>query len=260
MIVDAAQDHVDRLEAPHRPQPHLAVAHGQIGAARERVAEVAREVRVLEVRFIERPGRQEHDARLGVPPRRDGREARAQVLEEEREPVHVRVAVEAREHAAHHDPVLERVAGPRRRLRAIREHPHAAVGSARDVRGIQDERVGTGGAQRMTGAKEPPVSVHELERQEALLDQVLRPVDVAQDQVQELGTLHEPPLDLAPLVALAQEPPRLPPAIVEGRKPERPQCLREVPPVRADLPVRADHLVVYVGPGAISGQEEMVGC
>jgi hypothetical protein len=124
VVVHAPEDHVHGLEPPHRAEPHLPVLHRQVAAARDRVAEVARQVRVLEVRLVQRARRQHDDARIGPPARRQRREARAQVLEEERQPVHVRVAVQARQHAAQDDAILER-SDARRRLRAVAQHLHA---------------------------------------------------------------------------------------------------------------------------------------
>ena len=56
--------HVDRLQAAERLQEHAAVAHRQVAALDQREAEVAREVGVLEVGLVVRPGREQHDARV----------------------------------------------------------------------------------------------------------------------------------------------------------------------------------------------------
>ena len=50
-IVHAADDHVHRLQALERFQKNAPVAHGEIVALDERIAEVAREVGVLEIRL-----------------------------------------------------------------------------------------------------------------------------------------------------------------------------------------------------------------
>ena len=59
----AAQHRMHALQSRERLQPHAAVAHRQVAAFHERKSEIAREVRMLEVGFIERPGRQQHRKR-----------------------------------------------------------------------------------------------------------------------------------------------------------------------------------------------------
>ena len=63
VVVHPAQDHVDRLQSAQRLQVHAVVAHGEVGAADQGVAEVLREVGLLEVGGVVRPRRQQHDAR-----------------------------------------------------------------------------------------------------------------------------------------------------------------------------------------------------
>ena len=54
VVVEAAQDHVHRLQAGERLQVDAAVAHGQVGAVDQREAPVPREERVLEVGLVVR--------------------------------------------------------------------------------------------------------------------------------------------------------------------------------------------------------------
>ena len=82
------------------------------------------------------------------------------------------------------DAVLERVAGARRRLRAVAEHPPAAVGRAREVGGV--ERAGSAARARATpwhGRRKPGMREHELGRQQALAQQPLRAVEIGEDRV-----------------------------------------------------------------------------
>ena len=74
-VVEPAEDDVDRLQAFERLDEDAAIAHGQVAAFDQREAEIAREVRMLEVRLVVRSRRQQHD--LGGQVRRRRQRARA---------------------------------------------------------------------------------------------------------------------------------------------------------------------------------------
>ena len=131
------EDDVDRLQAFERLDEDAAVAHRQVAAFDQREAQIAREVRMLEVRFVVRPGRQQHDPGLVVRLRRQRHQRVALSAEERRQPLNLAVAERFGQAAQQHDPVLERVAGARRRLRPVGEHPPLAVRRARQVDGVQ---------------------------------------------------------------------------------------------------------------------------
>ena len=63
VVVLAAHDRVDALQAVDRLQPDAVVAHRQVAALDEREAEVAGEQRVLEVGLVVRPRREQDDPR-----------------------------------------------------------------------------------------------------------------------------------------------------------------------------------------------------
>ena len=63
-IVDAAQQHVHALETAERLQVQHAVAHGEVAALDQREAEVARQVRVLEVGLVVGAGGEQRDVRV----------------------------------------------------------------------------------------------------------------------------------------------------------------------------------------------------
>ena len=139
VVVEPAEDDVDRLQAVERLEEHAAVAHGQVAALDEREAEIAREVGVLEVGLVVRAGRQQDDLR-GLS--RFGRERAQRVAlgaEERREPLDLAVAKRLGQAARQDDAVLERIAGAGRRLRAVGEHPPVAVGATREIDGVQVE-------------------------------------------------------------------------------------------------------------------------
>ena len=113
VVVEAAQDHVHRVQPAQRLEEHAPVAHGQIAALDQRVAEVLRQERLLEVGRVVRAGGQQHDARVLAAVRRQRRQRVAQRPEERRQPLRVALAERLGQHAPEHDPVLQRVAGAR---------------------------------------------------------------------------------------------------------------------------------------------------
>ena len=115
------------LQAGERLEIHAAVAHRQIGAAHQREVPLPREERVLEVGFAVRPGRHHHDARVGRAVRREAEQRLDRDLEEVGERPHAALVEHGRQRPSAHQPVLERVAGARRRLRAVGDHPPGAV-------------------------------------------------------------------------------------------------------------------------------------
>ena len=126
VVVQAAQDDVDRVQATQRLEEHAPVAHGEIAALDQRVAEVLGQERLLEVRRVVRPGGQQHDARVLAPVRRQRGQRLAQRAEEQRQPLGVAFAERLGQHPAEHDPVLERVACPGRRLGPVGQHAQLA--------------------------------------------------------------------------------------------------------------------------------------
>ena len=64
--VDAAQDDVGALEARDGAHIDAAVAHDQVVALDQQEAEIARQVRLLEIGLAEGPGRQQADARIAA--------------------------------------------------------------------------------------------------------------------------------------------------------------------------------------------------
>ena len=68
---------------------------------------------------------------------RHGGEAEPEGLEEGRQPLDIHVAVERREGARQDEPVGERIAGARRRLRTVAEDPPAPVRPAPDIGGVE---------------------------------------------------------------------------------------------------------------------------
>ena len=96
VVVDAAQDDVDLLEAADGFEVDAAVADGEVGAFDEGEAEVFGEVGVLEVGLVVRAGGEQDDARIGACGRCPQR-AFALGAEKGREAQHVGAAEELRQ-------------------------------------------------------------------------------------------------------------------------------------------------------------------
>ena len=157
-------------QARERLQIDAVVAHGEVVALDERDAEVAREIGVLEVGLVVRPGREQHDARPAGR-RRELDQRVAERLEEAGEPLDVEVAERLGQDARHHDPVLERIARARRRLRAVADHPPLPVRRAREVGGEGVQIAVARHAHAVTRPQEVRIAVHELGRQQRLAQQ-----------------------------------------------------------------------------------------
>ena len=80
VVLEPAEQHVDRLQPAQRPQPHPTLAHDEIGALGEVQPEPGGEVRLLDVRRMVDAARQHDDAR--VPGGGDVGEAVAQTIGE----------------------------------------------------------------------------------------------------------------------------------------------------------------------------------
>ncbi len=126
--IDLAPDHVGALQAgdgAHKGAPPL--ADDEIVALDQQEAEIAGEIGVLEIGLAIGAGREDADARLG--PLAAGLHAGAQIAEERGDALDVHLPIEVGKGLRDDEPVLQRVAGAGRRLRAVAEHPPAPVGA-----------------------------------------------------------------------------------------------------------------------------------
>ena len=128
LVILAADDDIHRKQAAERFQEDAIVAHREIAAFHQRVAEVARQERVFEIGLVIRTGRQQHDARIFAIGGHQALQGVAIGLEEVGEPPDMGRAENIGQHARGDQTVLERVAGAGGSLRAIGQHPPLAVG------------------------------------------------------------------------------------------------------------------------------------
>ena len=133
--VDMAPQHVGALQPGDRAHENMAIAHDEIAALDEQKAEIAGEIGLFEIGLAPRAGRQDADARPDA--LRARAQARAKLAKERRQPLDVHLAVEARKGLRDDEPVLQRIARARGRLRAVAEHPPAPVRPAADIGGVE---------------------------------------------------------------------------------------------------------------------------
>ncbi len=132
-VVHAAQNYVHLLQAFESLQKNAAVANGEVAALNQRESQITREVGMLEISFVEGPGRQQHDARIVASLGRKADEIISKGTEKRREAFDLKFAEQIRKRLRHHDAIFERVARARWRLRAVGNHPPIAAGAASQI-------------------------------------------------------------------------------------------------------------------------------
>ena len=187
VIILAAEDDVDLLEAAERFQENVVVADGEVGAFHECEAQVAGEVGVFEIGFVERPGGEEDDAGGFVVVRGEGCEGVADGAEERGEALHAAVAENVGHGAGDDEAVFQCVAGAGGGLRAISDDAEAAVGGAADVGGIEVQPSAVGNVHAMKRAEVTAVAEDELGRDEAVAEKLLRAVEIGKKVIEKAG-------------------------------------------------------------------------
>jgi hypothetical protein len=201
--VDAAQKRVGALEAGDGAHMHLVVAHDEVAAFDQQEAEIAREIGLLVIGLAVGAGREQADARLAAVRRLH--QPRAKLAEEAGEAVDVEVAIEIGEDAAEDEAVFQRVAGARRRLRAIAQHPPASVRAAPDVGGVEAQPATAGGPDAMQRANEIGRAEYGGGGQDAVGDESAFAVDVSERAVPQFGALRDAALQIRPFGAVDQQ-------------------------------------------------------
>ena len=113
-----------------------------------------------------------------------------------------RLGETARQDAAH----LERIADARGHLGVVGQHVPAPVALPHQVNGVLAEMARRGDAiGHAAGTQEVPVGVHQHRRDELVLEQGLRAIEVGEDSVEQGGALDQPGLDRGPLVGRHHE-------------------------------------------------------
>ncbi len=202
LVVDAAVDHVDALQALRRAHVDDVVVAQQVAALDELDAHVAGEERVLEVGRVVHAGREQHDRRHRRRGRRDGAQRGEQLLRVLVDAEHAVALEERRELALHRRAVLEHVARARGRAQVVLEHEVLAVLVAHDV-DAGDVRVDAAGRVEADHlAPEVARAEHELGRDPARRAGCAgRGRRRARKRLSALHALDHAALDVLPLVA-----------------------------------------------------------
>ena len=172
-------------------------ADGEIVALDQQKAEIARQRGVLEIGFAEGARRQQSDPRLVAVGA--GAQAVAERLEERRHALDIHRLVEIGKGARQHQAIFQRIAGARRRLGAVVQHPPAPVGAAADIGGIEMQ---IAAARRFDAANRAQIFVAAGNRgrgHRAIGDQPALAIEIAQHHFEQLRALRDARGQLLPI-------------------------------------------------------------
>ncbi len=150
--IEAAPQHADRLEAGDGAHHDLAVLDGEVFAFEQHEAEIAGDIGVLEIGFVELAGREDADPAAIATALLEQRIAEG--AEEAGEAVHVHLGIDIGEGAGGGDAVFQRKAGAGGRLGAVAQHPPIAIGAAAELEGAEMQEMAGGGLDADQGAQE----------------------------------------------------------------------------------------------------------
>ncbi len=194
--VDPPPQHVGALQAGDGAHIELAVIGEEVLALDQQQPEITSEIDLLGAGLAERAGRQQADARIDA--LRAAREPGAKIAEERRQPAQIHVAKQARDGSRHDEAVFQRIAGARRRLGAIAQHPPRAIRAARDLRRVKAQPAAAGRRDAAHRPDELRRARHRRRRQRAVLDQPSFAVNVAKDEIEQFRALDDSGLDRLP--------------------------------------------------------------
>ena len=186
--IEAAQHDVHLLQAADGAEEDLAVARRQVLALDERVAEVVGKVGLLEIGFVGRAGREQHDARV-LAVRCEVFQRLAVVVEKLVQPLDRRAVEDIGQRLPRDDAVLQRVAEAGRRIEAVLDHPPAPVGGARDIHRQRVQESGRTLAEADAGPQEVRVVQRDGGGHQAAVQELLLPVEIEKQFVEEVGAL-----------------------------------------------------------------------
>ena len=195
--IDPAQQHIEPLQPGDGADMDAVAADGEIVALDQQEAEITRDRGMFEISFAEGARRQQSDPRIiavGAAAQRI-----AKRLEERRHPFDVHRLVEVGKGPRQHQAVFQRVAGARRRLRAVAQHPPAPVRATADVGGIEMQITP---ARRFDAAHRAQIFVAAGDRgrgYRAFGDQTTLAIQIAEDNLQQLRALRDAGAQLLPV-------------------------------------------------------------
>ena len=202
-IVHPLDDAVHRLQAVQRLQVQALVAHRQIAPFDQRDAQVACQVGVLEIGFVVRPRRQQHDVRIGAGCH--GLQALDEAAVGVGQAAHVHGLERVGELGGHGRAVFQQVAQARRRLRALRHHPPEALRPARQIERHHVQVLAAHRRHAVHGAQVVGVALHQRGGQQAVLQQPAQAVDVGHHGFEHAHALQHAGFDVRPVVGRDQQ-------------------------------------------------------
>ncbi len=196
--VDAAHDEVDALQSLQRLQKDAVARGAQVAALDEQIAEIAGEVGMAEVVVVVRARRQQRDARIAAPGER--RQVGLHALEERREAQTIAGFEQVAGDVRVDDAVGESVADAGRRLGVIVDDAPAAVDLARQIDRIELQMTRRR-RDAVARVEEGRVGEQQRRRDQALAQQLLLPISVGENGVEQAGALNERRFQRMPLAA-----------------------------------------------------------
>ena len=204
LIVHAFEKGVHRLQALEGFEEQALVAHDQVAAFDQGQAQVTRQVGVFEIGFVVGARRKQGDVRVHC-----GRQLLLDALHQgavgASQALHRHALKGLGEQVRDGQAVFQQIAQAAGRLGALRHHPPMAVGPARQV---ERGDVQMGAAHRfhaVHGAQVAGVALHQGRGQQALLKQLLRPIDIGHDALQQAHALADAGLNLLPVLRLQNQ-------------------------------------------------------
>ena len=201
LVVHAPVDHVDaRQPADGLHVDDVAVNH-QVAPFHQLDAHLLREKAVLEVGAVVDTRREQHDHRIAHAARRERPKNLAQLGRVMRDRQHVMHMERMGERARHHRAILEHVGDPAGGPHIVLEHQEIA--GFRIAHQVDPGNVGMDAGGRLQPDHLPAemlAGVNKRPRDDPVLENPLRSVDILEEKIERDDALAEPVLDVVPLL------------------------------------------------------------
>ena len=198
VVVEPAVDRVDAGEPARGSHVANLVAHNEVTRLDQLDPHLPRQERVLEVRAVRRPRRPDDNRRLVAERGRcleQGLPQEGRITVDRLHPV---TREQLRGQSGHRETVLEHVRDSRRGSDVVLEDPPGSVAVPDEIAAGNRAPDPAGRADSVHRAAEGRAAEHEVPRDDALPQDLLAPVDVADEGVERLDPLAQPGLDQLP--------------------------------------------------------------
>ena len=195
------------LQPLHGFQEQAFSAHRQVTTFHQRQAQITRQVSMLEIGFAVGAGGQQHDPRRVAA--RHGGGALFQRVQQAAVAagyaLRVQLTKRIRELARNDQAVVQHITQPRRPLRALRHQPPATIRPTRQIKSHDVQALAAGYLRPHHGAQPARVAQQQCGRQQALVQQGLRAIEIGQHLFQQLCALRHAGLNDGPVGRLYQQ-------------------------------------------------------